>query len=117
MPHLIVELSKELVVDEEMLLTKLNTTILDSGLFQSQDIKSRVYRTSSSLIGLGAECDGKHFAFANILLLSGRTPETKSALTASVLQALQDIISTQYQEVQYAVDIQDLSSHYQKAIR
>lgn len=113
MPHLIVELSDSLTgIDEAQLLSQLNTVLLASGEFRSGDIKSRIYHAHTSLIGQGN--DGTHFAVATIKLLAGRTDNVKTQLVQDVLTALQDTISHTHQNVQYGVDIVELSEFYKK---
>lgn len=115
MPHLIVELSDSLTdIDERVLLSHLNTVLLASGEFRAGDIKSRIHRAHTSLIGQGN--DGTHFAVATLKLLSGRTDDTKAQLVQDVLTALQDTISHTHQNVQYGVDIVELSRFYKKAL-
>lgn len=117
MPHLSLELSKELAVaDEADLLLKLNATLFDSGQFaKSKDIKSRVYHASDSLIGLGAD-DGEHFVVAHLAIMAGRTDEIKADLVRRVMATLQDEIGKTHQNVQYAVNLTELSAVYQKAM-
>lgn len=117
MPHLTVELSKNLqVANESDLLLKLNSVLFDSGQFKaSSDIKSRIYHMSESLIGLGAD-DGEHFVVAHLAIMAGRTDAIKADLVARVMAVLQAEISKTYQNVQYAVNLTELSAVYQKAI-
>lgn len=117
MPHLSVEISKHLkVADESDLLLKLNTALFASGQFkEAKDIKSRIYHANDSLIGLGAD-DGEHFVVAHLAIMAGRSDEIKRDLVARVLAVLQDEIGKTYQNVQYAVNLTELSPFYQKAI-
>lgn len=115
MPHLTLEFSKNLkVANEHELLTKLNTVLFESGQFrQAKDIKSRIYHASDSLIGLG-EADGEHFVVAHLAIMQGRTDEIKADLVGRVMAVLQDDIGKSYQNVQYAVNLTELSPFYQK---
>lgn len=117
MPHLTLELSKNLkIADEADLLLKLNTALFESGQFaQSKDIKSRVYHATDSLIGLGFD-DGEHFAVAHLAIIAGRSDEIKVDLVGRVMSVLQSEIGKSYKNVQYAVNLTELSSVYQKAI-
>lgn len=117
MPHLSLELSQNLTIaDEKALLVKLNTALFASGQFKaSLDIKSRIYHSKASLIGLGAD-DGEHFVVAHLAIMAGRTDEIKADLVARVLGVLQEEIGQTHQHVQYAVNLTELSAYYQKAI-
>lgn len=117
MPHLTLELSKNLkIADEADLLLKLNTALFESSQFaQSKDIKSRVYHATDSLIGLAFD-DGEHFVVAHLAIMAGRSDEIKSDLVGRVMSVLQSEIGKTYQNVQYAVNLTELSSVYQKAI-
>lgn len=117
MPHLSLELSQNLTIaDEGTLLVKLNTALFASGQFKaSLDIKSRIYHSSTSLIGLGGD-DGEHFVVAHLSIMAGRTDEIKADLVARVMSVLQEEISQTHTNVQYAVNLTELSAVYQKAI-
>lgn len=117
MPHLTLEFSQHIKVDNEAdLLLKLNTVLFASGQFSaSKDIKSRIYHGKRSLIGLGVD-DGEHFVVAHLAIMAGRSDEIKADLVERVLSVLQGEIVKYYQNVQYAVNLTELSSFYQKAI-
>lgn len=120
MPHLTLEISKNLLINEMDLLHKLNFALYDSGQFKnSKDIKSRIYRMDSHLIGFGCDGayqDGGHFAVACLAIMKGRTDEIKADLVGRIMAVLQDNISPHVSGVQYAVNITELSDVYQKAI-
>lgn len=114
MPHVIVELSQKIDIDEDKLLFDLNHALFATGEFKaSGDIKSRIYRSNTSLIGLGA--DGEHFVMAHFWLLAGRTDDIKNSLMSVIIQVLQAHICPKYANVQYLVNLQELPSFYQKA--
>lgn len=117
MPHLSVEFSQHIQVsDETDLLLRLNTALFDSGQFgASKDIKSRIYHANNSLIGLGAD-DGERFVVAHLAIMAGRSDEIKRDLVARVLAVLQAEIGKDHHNVQYAVNLTELSPFYQKAI-
>lgn len=117
MPHLTLELSKNLTItDEADLLLKLNTALFKSGQFaQSKDIKSRVYHATDSLIGLVFD-DGEHFVVAHLAIMTGHSDEIKADLVRLVMSVLQSEIGKTYQNVQYAVNLTELSDVYQKVI-
>ncbi|UNU73985.1 hypothetical protein LU293_03585 [Moraxella nasovis] len=115
MPHLIVELSQGFEPSiEKGLLTKLNEGLFRSGEFtHSRDIKSRIHRADNSLIGLSAD-DGELFVVAHLMIMSGRDDATKRSLVQSVLDTLVAHFTGQYDTVQFAVNLQELSPFYQK---
>lgn len=116
MPHLILEISQGVQIDENELLSAANHALFATGRFkQTKDIKSRIHRTHTSLIGLGVD-DGELFVSARLLIMAGRDDKTKHALVETVLTTLQTIIGRTHTNVQYAVDLQELSPYYQKAI-
>lgn len=116
MPHLIVEISQGVQVDGDELLSAVNHALFATEQFKyAKDIKSRIHRTDVSLIGLGVD-DGELFVSAQLLIMAGRDDKTKHALVETVLTTLQTIIGRTHTNVQYAVDLQELSPYYQKAI-
>ncbi len=117
MPHLTLEISKNLnVADEADLLLKLNTALFESGQFkQPKEIKSRIYHAADSLIGLTAD-DGEHFVVAHLAIMAGRSDEVKAELVNLLMAVLQRELGKTHQNVQYAINLTELSSVYQKAI-
>lgn len=117
MPHLSLEISKNVPeFDETELLLKLNTALFASGKFkQSKDIKSRLYRTDSHLIGLGGQ-DGEHFVIAHLAIMKGRSDDVKRELVDCVIETLQAYFSPHVAGVQYTVNLTELSDVYQKAV-
>lgn len=117
MPHLTLEFSQNLqITNESDLLLQLNTTLFASGQFtHKKDIKTRLYHANNSLIGLGND-DGKHFVVAHLSIMAGRTDDIKADLVGRVMNVLQNTIGKTHQNVQYAVNLTELSPHYQKAI-
>lgn len=117
MPHVIIELSSQLDFPaHEQLLTAINTILYDSGQFgATKDIKSRIYRAQTSLIGTNID-DGEHFVVAHLVLLPGRHDGIKVDLANRIMITLQAHISPHVQNVQYAVDVRELSKSYIKAV-
>ncbi|MFA9486091.1 hypothetical protein LU276_01410 [Moraxella haemolytica] len=115
MPHLTIEISQDLKIDEAQLLMHLNQALFATGEFKAaKDIKSRIHRTDASLIGLGD--DGLLFVSARLAIMAGRSENTKHELVALVLKNLQEVVGKYNTQVQYTVDLQELSSYYQKVI-
>lgn len=111
MPHLHIEISDDITLDDGAeLLEKLNHALVKTQVFQTIDIKSRIYRPSASLVGLPENAQG--FVFAKLALLSGRDGATKDKLAHAIL----DVLKAQFGEgVQYGVAIEDLPTPYLKA--
>lgn len=115
MPHLTLELSQGVQVDDMALLSAINQALFDTGHFEvSKDIKSRIHRTDCSLIGFVG--DGENFVVGHLAIMAGRDEATKHALVATILKVLQDIVGLDNTGVQYAVDLVELSPYYQKAM-
>jgi len=88
MPHLTLEYSDNIPqFNADRTLLQLNQALLDSGQFEEADIKSRALKLDTYLIGKANQ--GRGFVHIKIALLSGRTPQIKQALSASLLAALQ----------------------------
>lgn len=111
MPHIIVELSQTLRVDESVLLSKLGQALYDSGEFKLSDIKSRLYQPSHSMVGVAE--GGQDFVYVRLLLMKGRSDATKQALAQAILTVLKQQITSA--DVQYGVEVVELSSCYLKA--
>ena len=115
MPHLIIEISQGVQVDGDELLLAANHALFATGQFKhAKDIKSRIHRTDHSLIGFGD--DGELFVSVRLLIMAGRDDKTKHDLVETVLTAVQNVIGQVHANVQYAVDLQELSPYYQKTI-
>ncbi len=89
MPHLTVEYTNNLpTFDAADALLALNRALVSSGHFEDIDIKSRAIQLDTHLVGLGQPCHG--FVHAKLAILSGRSEDTKRALSETLLRALQD---------------------------
>jgi len=108
MPHLTVEYSNNLPtfnVDDALL--SLNQTLVASGQFEEIDIKSRAVRFEQFLVGTSTT--GRAFVHAKLALLSGRTVETKQALSKNLLDTLQaNCVGAVGLNVQLCVEVQDI---------
>ncbi|MCK0069926.1 5-carboxymethyl-2-hydroxymuconate Delta-isomerase [Kordiimonas laminariae] len=83
MPHLVIEHSSDIAegADVNTLMQTAHAGAVESGLFGLNDIKVRAYPCPQSLIG----GEKNSFLHITIYLLSGRSQETKKALTTLVL--------------------------------
>ena len=85
MPHVVIEHSSNINNTDE-LLNVVNQTLIDSGLFLTQqEIKARAYINEKFLIGL-AQTEG--YIFVTVALLQGRTKQQKQMLGHHLKDAL-----------------------------
>ena len=88
----------------------LHNVMIESGLFNTNDIKSRAYPAHH--FAVGEKGTSGSFAHAWIYLLEGRTLEQKIALTKAIKNALKTHLT---QIDQLSVDIRDMARDtYQK---
>lgn len=108
MPHLHVEYSDNLpLFDPRQTLMALNAALVASGHFEEVDIKSRALRCETFLVGNAGE--GRAFVHAKLAILSGRSVETKQALSNSLLAALQAACAWPATlQVQLCVEVQEI---------
>ncbi|SMF52304.1 5-carboxymethyl-2-hydroxymuconate Delta-isomerase [Pseudogulbenkiania subflava] len=117
MPHLTLDYSSNLTtLDADRTLLALNRQLVESGQFTENDIKSRACRLEHFRIGI--EPAPRAFAHVTLALLSGRTPECKQALSASLLAVLQRAgLTLPGAEVQLSVEVRDMErASYSKVI-
>ncbi len=88
MPHLIVDYSANLDdFPTDTVLRELNASLCASGeIADEADLKSRAVAHTAIAIGTGAGPRG--FVHAELRLLTGRSPETKAALSARIADVL-----------------------------
>lgn len=88
MPHIIVNYSANLIdLDEIQLLEQINSTLLDSKQFVEQDIKSRIFKDQSFLIGINLPLEA--YIYLKLYLLSGRSEAQKKSLGELLLNTLE----------------------------
>ena len=109
MPQLRLEYSANLdnQLDSRSTLMRLNTSLIDSGLFKEIDIKSRTFRCEDFLIGRFEE--GHAFAHLQIIILAGREMSVKADLSTRMLAALAECI-TPLEGVQIQLGVQILDN-------
>ena len=112
MPHCIIEYSAKLA--DELSISQLTDTVheaaLSSGLFSSEDIKSRSYPCDHYRTGN----DRNSFVHVVIKILPGRESEVRKQLSQNVLAAVSDF-ATAANTV--TVEVVDLDSSYSKVTR
>lgn len=116
MPHLILEVSDNVVcIGRNSMLRAVNRAVLDSGLFEESDIKSRAQLVTTYEIGCNEVRRG--FLHASIEILSGRTDKQKRDLAQRVLAAILGGIDVSASgDVQVSVSVRELDkSTYSKA--
>ncbi|WP_417884028.1 5-carboxymethyl-2-hydroxymuconate Delta-isomerase [Vibrio rumoiensis] len=90
MPNVVMEYSNSIEerVNVQALLENLHQVTIQSGLFDIRDVKSRTLRTHHWLVGDLDDSVG--FIHVTVELLDGRSDEQKKALSAALMQALQN---------------------------
>lgn len=110
MPHLTLEISNDIAVDNGMkLLETINHALIKTEVFKAVDIKSRIYHPSANLVGLPSDVQG--FVYARLSMLAGRDDAIKQHLATLILTILKEQFGD---KVQYGVAIDDLPNHYIK---
>lgn len=117
MPHLTVEYTNNLAgFDTPQTLLALNRVLVASGQFDAIDIKSRAIALDTHLVGTGEGACA--FVHARLAILSGRTAETKRALSEALLVALKEACAWPAAlHVQLCVEVQEIEREsYAKAV-
>lgn len=113
MPHAVIECSENLaaMLRKADVCQKAFAVMDNSGLFQSNDIKVRLYVASDSYVGIKRHQGS--FIHTIVYLMSGRTIQQKQELGASMCEHLKQIA----QHVDsLTVDVRELNKDiYQKA--
>ncbi|MBA6117133.1 5-carboxymethyl-2-hydroxymuconate Delta-isomerase [Pseudomonas putida] len=109
MPHLNLEYSDNLkTLNVDVLLLRLNHALVGSGQFADEaDIKSRAQAFSHYRVGTAP--GERAFAHVRLAILSGRSPEVKKQLSASLLEVLREAAPEQDGvDIQLCVEILDM---------
>ncbi|MBI3146254.1 MAG: 5-carboxymethyl-2-hydroxymuconate Delta-isomerase [Pseudogulbenkiania sp.] len=117
MPHLTLDYSRNLTtLDADNTLLALNRKLVESGHFAENDIKSRARPLDHFRTGI--EPASRAFAHVTLAILSGRTSETKQALSADLLAVLEHAgLELPGGEVQLSVEIRDIDrASYSKTV-
>ncbi|MFK8985185.1 5-carboxymethyl-2-hydroxymuconate Delta-isomerase [Acinetobacter seifertii] len=109
MPHVVVDYSDNLTeLNAKQLLEEINSTLIETGLFSPEDIKSRTRKDDVFLIGLGAD---QAYIHVKAYILSGRTAEQKQLMGEQLLAALSNKRYLQQgfnKEIQLCVELVDM---------
>lgn len=118
MPHLHLEYSANLrTLDADKTLLRLNNALVASGQFSDElDIKSRAVAHQTWRVGIAlAE---RAFVHVKLSLLSGRSAQIKQQLSASLLEALKDVVTAQAGlDIQLCVEILDIDRESYSKVR
>ena len=114
MPHIRVEITDNINIDHNRLLTAINRTLTCSGEFYEADIKSRVVTLHHYLAGNDASAG---FVHCQLELMAGRSDAIKSSLAKALLDTLTDHMPKSTNAIQSSVHVTELNpACYTKAI-
>ena len=114
MPHIRVEITDNLSMDHNKLLTAINRTLTCSGEFNEADIKSRVVPLHYYLAGNDASAG---FVHCQLELMAGRSDAIKISLAKALLDTLTDHMPKSANAIQSSVHVTELNpACYTKAI-
>jgi 5-carboxymethyl-2-hydroxymuconate isomerase len=112
MPHLTLEYTSNLPLFKAAdTLLAMNKVLLASAEFEALDIKSRAIRLDTYLVGthVSNHPDNQAFVHAKLALLSGRSAQTKQALSAALLVVLEQACAwPKTQALQLCVEIVEI---------
>ena len=111
MPHCILEASDNLLDQPDWmgLLREINGTLVATGLFKAQDIKSRYLSHGVFAIGDGAP--GQAFVTLNVQILDGRTDEVKAQLSEALLSVLARAFPRTFAQMTCSLTVQVTDIH------
>lgn len=109
MPHLIIEITDNITLDQPKLLANANAALLASGEFKEPDIKSRCIVLQTYRQGTEQRSDG--FIHATLSILSGRSDLTKKLIADAVCDAIVAAVPAENRGcgVQISVDVRDMA--------
>ncbi len=111
MPHCILEHSNNIIdnPDVRSLLLGIHDILMETGLFQRNDIKSRVIVHDQYVVGDG-ELSGC-FVTLNICILSGRADEIKQSLAERALAFLKTAYPRSLEKLKCSITVQISDIH------
>jgi 5-carboxymethyl-2-hydroxymuconate isomerase len=115
MPHVVIEYSKPIAetVDIEAIIHLLHHRMIDSGLFNAPDIKTRAYAADYFSVGTMGQ-DGS-FVHVNVSILHGRTLEQRETLVNALLDSIREPL---HLVDQVTINIHEMAREtYRKSIR
>ena len=111
MPHCLLEASNNLPDQPDWVevLSSVNHTLVATGLFVEADIKSRLLRHDTFVVGDGDP--RRAFVTLNVQILGGRTDEVKAQLTEALLPALARHFPLAFAERIFSLTVQITDIH------
>ena len=111
MPHCLLEASDNLPDQPDWLevLGQVNQTLVATGLFVEADIKSRLVRHATFVVGDGDPL--RAFVTLNVQILGGRTDEVKAQLTEALLPMLARYFPLAFTERIFSLTVQITDIH------
>ncbi|MGL4666325.1 MAG: 5-carboxymethyl-2-hydroxymuconate Delta-isomerase, partial [Saezia sp.] len=119
MPRVIVDYTNNLIEYDAFqprdLLTKINRSILDTGIFQDKEIKS--IAQGHDIYAVSTEPRGRSFLSVTLRMLEGRSAEAKSQICDVIMAVLQENVSNGgWMDTEVMVEICEMSAeNYKKA--
>ena len=114
MPHLVANYSANLTeLDQQTLLSSVNSALIETDLFSPNDVKSRIFKDDTFLIGMGESQDA--YIHLKLYLLSGRTEVQKQNLGKVLLAILEQKAYLPVENrlpLQLCVEVIDMPSEY-----
>lgn len=111
MPHCLLEASDNLLdqPDWRGVLGQVNRTLAATGLFVEADIKSRLVRHDTFVVGDGDP--RRAFVTLNVQILGGRTDDVKAQLTEALLPVLAGHFPRSFAEQTFSLTVQITDIH------
>lgn len=109
MPHLTIEVTKNINLDPSKFIYELNTTLIASKEFSENDVKTRLYYVENYYTGLTSD---NGFIHCRLEIMAGRTPATKSSLLRSISNKIKRMMTSSCSEVQISVNIIEINPHH-----
>ena len=106
MPHCVLEYSSNILEKEKTkeALKAIHVALDKTGLFQLADIKSRAVEHHNFLIGDGDS--SRAFVTLSLSILSGRSDEVKKMLSSVCLEALKQVYTDSFKNLQFSLTVQ-----------
>ena len=92
MPHAVIHYSNNMsdTIKTNKVVSAIHQMMIDCGLFDAENIKTRAYATNNYLVGTKGN-EGS-FAHLTVSILAGRTTEQRKTLSESLLSALKNAL-------------------------
>ena len=106
MPHCILETSDNIVetINKKGLLSRINNCLSETGLFNINDIKSRLVIHNDYFIGDGDQ--KRAFVTLNVAILGGRSQEIKNMISNKCLELLKSTFNESLKQLKFSLTVQ-----------